>query len=96
MDWQPKRIEGYCLQITEDAINKLREIGCFIEASDYRSKHLFGVYLPEHIPLDLLKEKLVAENVFVSYRGSAIRVSAHLYNDKGDFDRLVGCFRAVL
>lgn len=95
MAWQPKRIEQYAHKITKNAIDKLREKGCFIERSDYRGKHLFGVYLPEHISLEKLKEKLLAENISVSYRGSAIRISAHVYNDVGDFERLVGCFEEM-
>ena len=71
----------------------MRVLGCFIEEDDYRAKHLFGVYLPKHINLDELKAKFAAQNIYVSFRGNAIRVSCSVYNDEGDFQKLVDCFK---
>jgi selenocysteine lyase/cysteine desulfurase len=39
--------------------------------------------------LEKLKEKLDQANIFVSYRGDAIRVSPNIYNDSNDLETLV-------
>jgi selenocysteine lyase/cysteine desulfurase len=92
-EWNQKNIQDYCQNISASAINELRSMGCFIEDDTYRSKHLFGVYLPSHINLDKLKTKFNQNNIYVSFRGNAIRVSPNVYNSKEDFERLVDCFK---
>ncbi len=94
--WQPKAIQEYTKEISIDAIDKLKKLDCFIEDSNFRANHLFGIYLPEKIDIDKLKETFTKNNVFVSFRGNAIRVSPHLYNTKADFDKLLACFMEVV
>lgn len=92
LKWQPQHIQNYCNTISKKGIETLRNLGCFIEVDAYRSKHLFGVYLPKHIKLDNLKTKFKAEQIYVSYRGEAIRVSPSVYNSDADFEKFVYCF----
>ena len=93
--WNPENIQHYCHEISKSAIQELRELGCFIEEANYRAKHLFGVYLPKHINLDKLKAKFKEENIYVSFRGEAIRVSCNVYNDASDFEKLIACFKSI-
>ena len=92
LEWNPKNIQTYCDAISRSAIDHLKNLGCFIEQNDYRTKHLFGVYLPDHIHLEKLKACFSENNVFVSFRGNAIRISPNVYNDAQDFERLLNCF----
>ena len=92
ISWKPERIQNYCESISAEAIQQLRNKGCFIEDDAYRSKHLFGIYLPKHIDLETLKTRLIDSNIIVSYRGKAIRVSPNVYNTTEDFERLVSKF----
>ncbi|MDY7395936.1 aminotransferase class V-fold PLP-dependent enzyme [Aureibaculum sp. 2210JD6-5] len=92
LKWQPQHIQDYCDKISKKAINRLRNLECFIEDDEFRSKHLFGVYLPKNIQLQGLKAKFKAEQIYVSYRGDAIRVSPNVYNSEEDFEKFVGCF----
>lgn len=92
-EWNPANIQNYCHDISRNAIAKLRGLGCFIEEDTFRAKHLFGVYLPKHIDLVKLKSSFKENNIYVSFRGEAIRVSCNVYNDKGDFEKLVACFK---
>ena len=94
-EWQPKNIEQYCKSISAKAIDTLRELGCFIEEDSYRGKHMFGVYLPKHIDLSKLKQQLIENNIYVSYRGDAIRVSPNVYNDESDFEKMISCFQNI-
>lgn len=96
LEWQPKRIQEYCKEISKEAIDELQNLGCFIEKEEYRSAHLFGIYLPKTIDLVVLKKHFEAQQVFVSFRGDAIRVSPHLYNTKEDFKKLVSCFKKAI
>ena len=93
LDWTPQTIQNYCKSITKEAILELQHRGCFIEEEAYRASHIFGIYLPEKINLDNVKEKLIAQNISVSYRGNAVRVSPNVYNTKEDLKKLVSCFQ---
>lgn len=92
LSWKPQHIQDYCNSISAEAVNTLRSKGCFIEDDAYRSHHLFGIYLPKHMDLNVLKKRLEDAKVVVSYRGNAIRVSPHVYNTTEDFERLVAQF----
>ncbi len=88
-EWKPQNIQDYCENISKKAIDELRNLGCFIEDEAYRANHLFGVYLPKNINLDKLKAKFQEKNIYVSYRGDAIRVSANVYNTESEFEKFV-------
>ncbi len=87
-----ENIQNYCGAITAKAIERLRELGCFVEADAFRAKHLFGIYLGEGIDMETLKKDLIAANVYVSYRGNAVRVCSNVFNDEVDLNRLVEAF----
>ncbi|WP_109851243.1 aminotransferase class V-fold PLP-dependent enzyme [Aquimarina sp. AU58] len=92
IEWSPEAIQQYCKTISTTAIQQLRNLGCFIEEDHHRAHHLFGIYLPDHIDLEKLKTKLKKENIFISFRGNAIRVSSNVYNSETDFNRLLAQF----
>jgi len=93
LKWKPENIQKYCKKISKNAIKELQNLGCFIEDEDFRSSHLFGIYLPKNINLEKLKTKFDKNNIYISFRGNAIRVSPHLYNTTEDFEKLVNCFK---
>jgi len=94
--WQPINIQAYCSHISKKYIREIQKMGCFIEDDDYRAQHLFGIYLSEDIDLIKLKEEFDKNNIFVSFRGNAIRVSPNVYNTEEDFKKLLQCFRNVV
>lgn len=81
-DWKPKNIQAYCASISKKPIALLKENGFWIEDEKYRSSHLFGVRLPAGKDLKTIKAKLKKKNISVSYRGNAIRVAPHVYNQE--------------
>lgn len=91
LEWTPEAIQQYCETISEKPLKRLQEKGFFIEDAKYRSKHLFGVYLPEGKDIVDIKDLLTKNKIFVSYRGKAIRVSPNVYNTKDDLEKLVHC-----
>jgi selenocysteine lyase/cysteine desulfurase len=87
--WGAGNIQEYCKEITRDAINTLREHQFWIEEEKYRGHHLFGLRIPKEKDVDLLKKNLSKKNIYVSFRGDAIRVSPNVYNTARDLQRLV-------
>ncbi|MBL4662450.1 MAG: aminotransferase class V-fold PLP-dependent enzyme [Flavobacteriaceae bacterium] len=91
--WTQQGIQTYCEAITKEAIEQLtQQKGCFVEDSNYRGQHLFGIYLPESMNIYTVKTNISAQNILVSIRGNAIRVSPNVYNNKKHLEKLVSCF----
>jgi len=86
--WGIENIQAYCRGISQEAIQRLREKGYWIEDENYRSSHLFGIRFQDTDP-QKLKDKLLRHNISVSFRGNAIRVAPNIYNDANDLKRLV-------
>ena len=92
LEWKPEAIQEYCKSISQNAAVMLREKGCFIEDDSLRAHHLFGIYLPNELSIETIKSRLSEKNIFVSYRGNAIRVSPNVYNSAEEMELLVSCF----
>ena len=86
--WQPDQVQSYCRNLTKELAEKLPEYGYKMEEPGRRAHHLFGIHLPKHIQPKELQEKLAANNIHVSVRGSALRISPNVYNDEQDIDAL--------
>lgn len=91
--WGPENIQTYCASLTRAYLKELQEMGFQVESPEYRGHHLFGIRLPEQVPLETVKEYFAREKVFVSYRGSSIRVAPHVYNTESDMEALLAGFR---
>ncbi len=91
--WGIDNIQQYTKSISARSLQALQELGCQVENAEHRCGHLFGIRLDEtSFDFQLLNEALTQKQVFVSFRGSAIRVSPHVYNDESDFEKLASCF----
>ena len=87
-EWQPDRIQDYCRSIVERPLQRLREAGFWVEEENWRTSHLFGIR-HQAMPIDKIKSALAGKNVFVSYRGSAIRVAPYVHNTVDDLNVMV-------
>lgn len=87
--WSVDNIQEYCAEIIKKPIQSLREKGFWIEDENYRGSHVFGVRLPQSVDTISIKESLLKNKVYVSFRGDAIRVSPHVYNNESDIKKLV-------
>lgn len=93
--WGARRIQAYARGLTGALLDAVREMGFEVEEEGYRVGHLFGIRLPPGLDLERAKAVLDEEKVSVSLRGSALRVSPHLYNDEGDVEALLQALRRV-
>lgn len=89
LEWQPARVQEYCAALTADLFDRVRALGYTVEAPEYRGAHLFGLRAPAGTDITAVGERLRARNVLVSLRGSALRVSPHVYNDARDITALI-------
>ena len=91
LTWGVDNIQAYCKKITANPIHQLREMGCLIEEDAFRPGHLFGIHFQRKIDIERLQQIFADEQLYVSFRGSAIRISVNVYNDEADMEKLVGC-----
>ena len=94
--WGVKNIEEYCNQLAENLLSKLKPLNFSFETKKYFKSHLFSLGLPCEInPLNL-KNKLDNEKIYVSLRGSNIRVSINVFNNEEDIEKLVSVIKREL
>ena len=89
LEWGADAIQVYCEEISAEAIRGLRDLGYRVDNGQHRAAHLFGVRLPLTVNRDALHAALAKDQVSVSFRGDAVRVSPHVYNNASDLDALV-------
>jgi selenocysteine lyase/cysteine desulfurase len=90
--WGVPNIEAALSPMTERIAKLAAESNCSVVDAADRSAHLIGVRPGGGIPAGLPKA-LKDANVYVSFRGDSVRVSAHLYNDARDIDILFEVLR---
>jgi selenocysteine lyase/cysteine desulfurase len=94
LEWGPERIQSYTRQLSQDLLEEAQSLGYAIEEDSHRVGHLFGLRMPPGVEMECLKEALQREKVSSSLRGSALRVSPHVYNDEEDVEALRRALRA--
>ena len=90
-EWGPANIQHYCRSIVNDKLEALQDRGYLWGSDGSCGAHLFGIRMPEGVDINILKQRLEDQKVYVSIRGNAIRVSPHVYNTENDIDKLVSC-----
>jgi selenocysteine lyase/cysteine desulfurase len=89
LERRPARVQDYCASLTADLFERVLALGYTVEDAAHRGAHLFGLRAPAGVDVTAIGERLRERKVFVSLRGSAIRVSVHVFNDRADIDALV-------
>ena len=89
LNWGVENIQNYCQELFRDGIKELKAAGFVIEQDSYRGHHLFGIRCTDAQKLERIKISLADAGISVSMRGSAIRVSPHVYNDKNEVNKFV-------
>ncbi len=96
LEWGVEDIQAYCRALTGDVLAEAQNHGYHLEDPAWRSAHLFGIRVPAHLPVERLHQALTSRNIAVSVRGSAVRISPHVYNDAADLGALREAFHACL
>lgn len=85
--WRVDEIAASLRELTGYIEDGARRIGLDPIPAERRVSHLIGLRSSAPLPSDLSKQ-LAAAGVYVSLRGTAVRVSPHLYNTREECDRL--------
>ena len=89
LDWGIEEIQEYARVLGEPLINYFRDRGVPVDDEVYRAHHLMGLPLPDHIDGEVLVRELQSRNVYVSLRGSNIRISINVFNNEEDVGELI-------
>ena len=85
--WGVEAVGEYTRRLTDRIGTRAAGHGLEAIPPDRRGPHLTGVRFPQGLP-DGLVERLAAARVYVSVRGSSVRIAPHVYNTDADVDRL--------
>ena len=93
--WGVDNIAATLRARTATIAERARGFGLHSQPEDLRAGHFLGLRFAGGVPTGLL-DALARENVYVSVRGSSMRVTPHLYNTDADVDRLFAALEPVL
>jgi len=89
LDWGISEIQEYGRQLSAPLINFFLEKGSLVENELHRAHHLMGLPLPPGTDGEALVGRLQSRNVYVSLRGSNIRISVSVFNSGEDIGELM-------
>ena len=93
--WGVSAIADTLAGMTSVIAERAAELGLASAPSHLRAGHFLGLSFPQGLPPGL-PERLAAERVHVSLRGSSLRVTPHVYNDETDIERLFAVLRSAI
>jgi selenocysteine lyase/cysteine desulfurase len=94
LEWGVAQISETTGALNRQLANAAADLGFSAPAEPLRAPHYLALRRKEAIPKEL-PEVLAREKVFVSVRGSSIRVTPHVYNTAEDCELLIACLRRI-
>jgi selenocysteine lyase/cysteine desulfurase len=91
-EWDVVQISETIGVLNRQLATAAAELGFLSPPDHLRAPHYLCLRRKEAIPKEL-PEMLAREKVFVSVRGSSIRVTPHVYNTVEDAERLISCLK---
>ncbi|MGK2740589.1 aminotransferase class V-fold PLP-dependent enzyme [Tepidicaulis sp. LMO-SS28] len=95
LGWGVENIAATLAAKTEHLAKGANALGLNTAPATLRAGHFLGVRFPGGTP-DGLLEKLREKNIYVSLRGTSMRVTPHLYNTEEELDRLLEALKEIL
>lgn len=89
--WEIDSVQAEIKRFTNKIIDFKKQGGIYDESA-LSVGHITSIPL-NNLNVDKLKDRLKENSVVISFRGTSIRVSPHLYNDFEDIDRLISCLQ---
>jgi selenocysteine lyase/cysteine desulfurase len=96
LEWGVENIQETLSLLTATVTSEAARLGLTADDPSMRAGHFLGLGFPAGAVPPGLPDRLAAENVHVSVRGAAMRITPHLYNDDNDVDRLMEVLKAAL
>ena len=92
LEWDIAKISETTGALNRRLASAAAEFGFSSPPEELRAPHYLCLRRKAGIPKEL-PDLLAAEKVFVSARGSSVRVSPHVYNTDADIGRLISCLQ---
>jgi selenocysteine lyase/cysteine desulfurase len=86
--WKPTVISERISEIVNEISEGAEKKGYVAVPKEHRSTHMVGIRHPNGIPTGLA-QRLEQDKIYVSFRGSSIRVAPHLHVSQTDIDRFL-------
>ncbi len=94
LEWGVAQISETAGMLNRQLAEAAADLGFFAPAEPLRAPHYLALRRKATISKEL-PEMLAREKVFVSVRGSSIRVTPHVYNTVENCERLIACLRRI-
>ncbi len=94
LEWKVAEISETSGALNRHLAGAARELGFSSPPEPLRAPHYLCLRQEKGIPRELT-DVLARERVFVSVRGTSIRVTPHVYNSMDDVERLIACLRRI-
>jgi len=89
LEWGVEEIQAYGGHLSEPLISYFLEKGVAVDHEHHRAHHMMGLSLPPGTDGEALIGELQSRNVFVSLRGTNIRISVNVFNTEEDIRELI-------
>ncbi|MGB9071207.1 MAG: aminotransferase class V-fold PLP-dependent enzyme [Terriglobales bacterium] len=93
--WGVPEVSATCGALNRLVAERAAELGFSSPPEEHRALHYLCLRHKDGVPAEL-PGRLAREKVFVSVRGSSVRVTPHVFNTAGDVERLVNLLGAQL
>jgi selenocysteine lyase/cysteine desulfurase len=94
LEWDVTQISETAGALNRRLATSAADLGLSSPPDELRAPHYLCLRRKAGLPREL-PDILAREKVFVSVRGSSVRVSPHVYNSSGDIERLIACLRRI-
>jgi selenocysteine lyase/cysteine desulfurase len=95
LEWDVAKVSETAGALNRQLAKAAADLGFSAPPEPLRAPHYLALRRKEAIPKEL-PETLAKEKVFVSVRGSSIRIAPHVYNTVEDCERLIACLRSIV
>lgn len=89
LEWGVDRIEAHNAALMEPMKAFCNGGDYRLEEDTYRANHLYGLYLKDAAQIQQVATRLRENQIYVSVRSTALRISPHLYNSMDDIHALI-------
>jgi selenocysteine lyase/cysteine desulfurase len=95
LKWGVENIRDSVAALADRIVERVQPLGLTVLPKSERAPHYLGLRMAGEPPPQLLPA-LMQRRVYVSVRGSSIRVTPYLYNTEADIERFAAALEAVL
>lgn len=96
LEWGVENIQSYCRILHEKLISELADTPYIVPNISQSSSHLTSIRITSDMDMEKIKQTLTDNNVFVSYRGDAMRVSFYVFNTEAEVKRMASILKTIL